>query len=151
MEKKNKKLGKKIGITILIVFFGLIACGMVWLLWTGSTKDIETTAGQLKARSDWKLTGNYVEPPRNVCIDVECPSVRKTWELPAPISKQEFENTIKESGWRLEFEDGCFESQDISRATCWARGSVNNYEIVLLISNSGVFSSKPTLQLTVSN
>lgn len=148
-NKGDKKLGWRIGSAIIILLFGLFVWGVVSFFWTGDTKDIEATANQFKPRQDWTLAQEQVEGPKSFCGDVSCPSVRKTWNLPEPLSKQVFETIIKESGWTLQFEDSCFTAKDISKDACWAKGSSNGYKILLTANNKDILTSKPSVRLTV--
>lgn len=149
MAKKDEKKVWKIGTAIIVVVFGLMAWAIVSFFWMGGTEEIEATANNLKPHKEWSLTQEQIEGPKSFCGDVSCPSVRKTWELPAPITKQEFEAIIKESGWVLRLENGCFTARDTSKDACWARGASNGYKILLIADNEHIISSKPSIQLTV--
>jgi hypothetical protein len=151
MSKKqiNQKRNWRIGSAIVVALFALLIGFLAWLLYVGSPKEVISVADQFKPGLGWNLTQNQIDPPRNVCIDIKCPGVTRTWVSSSYMTKQGFESLIKTSGWKLYYEDGCFDTTDILQASCWAHGVINGYRVVLSVANDSALNSKPTLRLTV--
>lgn len=109
MEKKTKKLEWKIGSVILIAIFGLFIWGIVSYFYVGSPKEIISMADQFKPGTEWKLRQDFVEPPRNSCIDKVCPSVSRSWDIPHKLNREQFEQIARMGNTKLTITPDCFE------------------------------------------
>ena len=152
MVKKDEKLGWRIGTVIIIVLFGLFIASIAWFFYEGSPKEIVSVADQFKPRPEWKLTQESVEPPRNFCVDVACPSIIRKWEANEVLNQETVESLIKQSGWKLTAEEDCLKiTPDRPSSWCDIRGKVNGYTISLDIHNRKNASNKSTIYLYIEN
>jgi hypothetical protein len=138
-----------IGVMVVVVVALLGAAAGYWLTWTGSSKDIETVANQFKADSSWELKRNRVEPPRNICIDVKCPEVARTWTLEKTLSGDELINKLSMAGWtNVELENpACFERLKTTEnnLSCSAYGEVEKYTVQVYVDNNDTLYKKPSV------
>lgn len=137
-EDGNSKLGWKIGSAILIVLFGLVIGFIIWFFYIGSPKEIISVADQFKPKSEWKLTQNHVEPPRNFCVDVRCPSLGRSWTLPEKINRERFEQIAYIGKTKLTIANDCFEKDGDGNVieSCDASAIIDGYDVLLSYSGS---------------
>jgi hypothetical protein len=144
-KDKNSKLGWKIGSVIIIAFFAAIIGFLIWFFYVGSTKEIVAVADQFKTDPSWDLSSERVEPPRNFCIDIECPSLSRQWKTDSILSKEELREYLKMSGWDFNIEGDCLVDKNISGTAitlCSASGVVNGYKVTVYISGSSTPDSE---------
>ena len=131
-----KRVWKIIGVAAAIIFV-LCAAFLYWTTWSGSTKEIESVAGQFKPDSQWKQTGNQVVPPRTVCLDQKCPSVHRTWETGANLTKEDLQRVLANSNWKFDIKDDCRPSPNVissgGQTLCSASGADGDYSIDVVV------------------
>lgn len=115
------------GIVVLMA-----ASFLYWSTWEGSTEEIESVANEFKPNSDWEQVSSRVNSPQNICFDVRCPSVHKSWKTPQIISKNVLRETLTKSGWNFEIQGDCqadprFGGSGVS--VCAAQGEVGVYRV----------------------
>ncbi len=150
---KDKKLGWKIGSTVIIVCFAIIIIFILWFLNPGDSKEIVSAANQFKAGVGWHLKTEHIEPPSRICIDVDCPSVQRSWAIPSPLTKPEVQNFIKDAGWKISDEDECFRNKYTNQKwpDCYIEATKGKFKAVLYVLKTDQLSdSKPTVSLTIS-
>lgn len=150
MGNKSKNLGWKIGGGIIVLFIGLVVGLGFWLAYEGDPKEIISVADQFKPGVEWKLTNNHVEPPQNSCIDIECPSVSKTWESSTIITMNSLDQLIQQAGWQPTYESDCFKITE-ERPTSWCdvEFKVGNYYVTLDATNRMDRGEKNILRLYI--
>jgi hypothetical protein len=154
MAEKNRKLGWKIGGTIIGVCFVLIIIFLVWFFNAGSSKEIVAVADELKPGSDWQLTSEQIKPPERMCIDVACPSVQRKWTLPAKLTKDQVLGYVKQTSWTITNDKECFYNIYTNEPwrTCIIHAGSKGYKIDINIDNEDSLSgSKPTFNLYIEN
>ena len=151
MGNKSKNLGWKIGGGIIVLFIGLIVGFGFWLAYEGDPKEIVSVADQFKPKPEWQLTQNSVEPPRNSCIDIVCPSVGRSWILPQKLNRENFEQIAYIGNTKLTITPDCFEKDEEGHVleSCDAVGIINNYDVVLTYYGRGIEHNKPVIILNV--
>src|SRR3990167_11149633 len=113
MMEKDRKLEWKIGSVIIIIFFGFMIYGIVTFFYRGSPAEILSVTDQFKPEKDWVLVSEHVEPPGNFCIDIDCPSVGRTWTIPSPVSEEEAYRRLSQAGWTIDYSEGCYPYPDM--------------------------------------
>lgn len=130
----------KIGSAIIIVSFAIVIGLLIWLSYTGSTKEIVAVADQFKPDPSWELKSEAIEPPRTFCGNIECPSVNRQWQTSNLINREELSSILKRSGWNFTIQGTCFMQNNRyhsdSIEVCSADGFVNNYVIKISVSGS---------------
>lgn len=137
---KADKRRWKIGSAIIIVLFSVIVGFLLWLSYTGSSKEIVAVADQFKPDPSWQLKSEAIEPPRTFCIDIECPSVWRQWQTNSLLSQEDFSKIIKKTNWDLSLDEGCdFSNIQNGENTkvCSAMGLVDGYTTTLTIRTTG--------------
>jgi len=122
--------------TISVVVFG---GSIFWLGWSGSAKDLEQVANQFRPNSSWELKSETIEPPRTLCFDVTCPSLRREWRTDAPLSRDDFLSILMKSGWDFSIKGDCKLDQNSygdNISLCSASGIVDNYRVEITVSGS---------------
>lgn len=150
---KTTKSGRRswiIGSTIIIILFIVAIAGILRFFWVGSSNEIVSVANQFKPQPEWRLVSEHIEPPRTWCIDVECPSINRTWTLNHTITQQNLTEWAQKAGWEISFEDGCFErySNGSQASSCWAHSTTREYSITLLADNN---EHRPVITLTITS
>lgn len=151
MVQKFKKLEWKIGSVILLAIFGFFIWLIVSYFYVGSPKEILSVADQFKTKPEWQLTQNSVEPPRNSCIDIVCPSVGRSWILPQKLNRENFEQIAYIGNTKLTITPDCFEKDKEGHVleSCDAVGIINDYDVVLTYYGRGIEHNKPVIILNV--
>lgn len=144
--KDGEKLGRRIGGVIIVGFLGLVAYLVFWAFYEGSPKEIVSVADQFKPQPEWQLKQDSVVPPRNGCIDIECPSVGRSWTLPQEINREQFEQIAQMGTTKLTISSDCFEKDETGYVikSCDATGVIDGYDVSLSYSGS-----KPQIVLSV--
>ncbi len=149
---KADKRRWKIGSAIIIVAFSVIVGLLLWLSYTGSSKEIVAVADQFKPDPSWQLKSEAIEQPRTFCGDVECPSVFRLWKTDYLLSKDEFQKLITISGWDFTINGDCKLNSNIfgtSLPICSASGVINSYQVNISIRGSNEpDSSQVSLNIT---
>lgn len=145
---------KKQIIIAILLFITLLAGAVIWLGWSGSTKDIEAVANQFKPDSSWELAGSSITPPRTICLEGGCPSLGRVWKTGSVVDAEELQNILDKSGWSgINLGDrSCFdrlvaESNDLS---CSADGEINQYAVQIYSDNNNNIYHAPTITLYIS-
>lgn len=134
-DKRRWMINSGIIIALLVAFFGFLA----WFFYVGSPKEIMTVADQFKPDPSWELVSEKIQPPATFCIDVECPSVHRSWNTHTLISKDKLQQQLELSRWNLKIDSDCTLDPNIFGAgttICSASGVVNGYLVVVSISGS---------------
>ena len=113
---------------------------IIWFFHVGSTNEIESVANQFKPDTSWKLTTSDIQPPRTLCIDVECPRVLKQWESKTAITADDLSLLLKKSGWDFRIDGDCVldnpNRYGDSVEVCSASGFINGYDVSVSVSSS---------------
>lgn len=151
MTKKDRKLEWKIGSVIIIGFFVLLIGFIVWFFYVGSPKEIVSVADQFKPGSDWILKGEHIEPPRNSCVDVDCPSVSRRWSLPHELDEKQFEDIAWIGKTHLTPTGSCFEKNKDGKVIklCDAVGLIDGYNVTLTYTGNHHSDNKPGISLYI--
>lgn len=129
----------KIGSAIIIGFFIAAIAFFGWLFYVGSPKEIVAVADQFKPDPSWTLENEHVVPPQTMCIDVECPSLSKTWATKHLLTREELQKRLDISGWEFQIDGDCLIKGNYygtALPVCSARGIINNFEVVVSIRGS---------------
>lgn len=140
-QKNTPKIGKHQWIIggAIIALSTLLLVFLSWFFYTGSTKEIVAVADQFKPDSSWELVSENIQPPATVCIDIECPSVHRSWNTHTLISKEKLVKQINLSGWSFHIDNDCILSPDIFGAgitVCSAKGVIGDYAVTVSINGS---------------
>ena len=147
---KADKRRWKIGSAIIIASFSIAVGLLLWLSYTGSTKEIVAVADQFKPDPSWELKSEAIEPPRTFCGDVECPSVFRLWGTENQLSKSEFQKIINLAGWNFPVDEDCEVNPNVfgtSLPTCTASGAIDGYRVSLSVRGS---SSPDSYQVSLN-
>ena len=131
-----KKVWKIVGAVAAVI---VVLCGgfLYWTTWSGSTKEIESVAGQFKPDSSWEQIDNQVIPPMTVCLDSECPSVHRSWKTGENLTKEDFQRVLENSNWKFSIEGDCKPRSNITSSgghtLCSAIGMQDDYSINLVV------------------
>lgn len=134
-DKRRWMITSGIIVALLVAFFGFLA----WFFYVGSSKEIVAIADQFKPDSSWELVSENIQPPATFCVDVECPSVHRSWNTHTLISKVKLQQQLELSGWKFKIDNDCSLSPNIfgtGTTICSASGIVNGYSATVSISGS---------------
>lgn len=150
MKTKGRKLEWKIGSVVIIAFFGLLIWSIGWYFYEGSPREILSVADQFKPKPEWQLEQETVEPPRNSCIDIRCPSVGRSWILPTEMNREQFKEIAHVGQVQLAISTSCFEEDASGHVvkSCDAAGTIDGYSVSLSYSGGG-HGDKPTILLSI--
>ena len=143
-KKAVSKGGKrrwKIASAIIIFSLSIVIGLLLWLSYTGSSKEIEAVANQFKPDASWELISERITPPMTFCLDsVECPSIARRWKTETLLTRSEFVETLHRAGWNFEVEGSCVldnpNRYGDSIGVCSASGVIESYEISVEVSSS---------------
>lgn len=141
-NKRRWLIGSAIIIALLVTFVGFL----IWFFYIGSSREIITVADRFKPDPSWQLKSEKIEPPRTICIDVECPSVWRQWKTNEFVSYDTLRDRLTSSGLDLEIDGDCTlnpadNTEDMK--VCSASGVSGEYEISVTVRSSN--SSKHSL------
>ena len=143
----------KIASVVVVVLVASLAGFFYWATWEGSTKEIVAVADKFQPESSWRQVTNQVVPPRTTCLEANCPSVHRVWEMKEIPTKQELEKLLINAGWEFEIEGDCIPSPYVSGSggstRCHARGVDEGYEINMYMSASYNGSTVPKVALSI--
>lgn len=135
MTRKKKLL---VGSTITGIIVGAaIGSTVYWLAWEGDAKPIVAVADEFKAPPDWKIKTNHVEPPRHACIDIECPSVTRSWKSSRPVETDELSRIVANTRWNSSIKGDCNLSNSAAQnkySLCSTKGVVDGYNVKVIVT-----------------
>ena len=136
---KADKRRWKIGSAIIIVAFSVVVGLLLWLSYTGSSKEIVGVADQFKPDPSWQLKSEAIEPPRTFCGDVECPSVFRSWATNGVIGRDKLQAQLMESGLNFKITGDCILKPNVyggGLPLCMASGVIDGYIIKVTVNGS---------------
>ena len=153
----GSKLEWKIGSTIILIVFGLMIYSVIWFFYRGPTDEIIRIANQLEPEKNWTLVSEHIEAPGNFCIDVDCPSLSRTWVVPLPIKEEDAYRYLSRAGWIIEFREECYPYPDMfsdnwndCRLEPGPAKHNDSRASIYVDEQNGSYNSKPTISLYVS-
>lgn len=104
-------------------------------MFQGSTKPIESVAGQFKPSAGWQLVDNQVIPPTYLCFEANCPSVHRSWKTGESLTKEQLQDVLNASGWGFEIEGDCLVNPNIGGVSplCSTDGRIQKYNVSLVV------------------
>ncbi len=119
-----------------------------WLMWTGTTDDIEAVADQFQPDSSWTLVQSSSNPPATICASA-CPSLTRNWDMDSTATQDDIINAVKRSGWAdVKIRNGCDPEQVAQNGNfCTMYGFVEGYQVQIIALRSNSKSDPPTVSL----
>ena len=135
MVKKRQPISRKKQIWLIVISLVVVLMAFLWILHFTSKWRVLRIADQLQPGSSWVLTDEYVQPFRIICIDnsAQCPSMYRNWELQEPLTYEQFDQLLSESGFDFPIEGDCERDPGASGSVrlCSASGTVSGMEVTV--------------------
>ncbi len=119
-----------------------------WLMWTGTTDDIEAVADQFQPDSSWTLVQSSSNPPATICASA-CPSLTRNWTTKEPVTQDDLVDTVNRSGWGgVKIKSSCNPEDAASKGNvCGMYGQVDRYKVDIFVLTGSSKSDPPTVSI----